>query len=182
MSTTTADPVGLPAAAEGPVGDVLQHAVPGPPGARARHLLGAATTTARRAALAARPHLVDRRGLTACGATALALLLGTLGGVVDAVRGGGLGTAFGVCFVLGCGAAALAAHREDLRAAVVMPPLAYVVLALGAGAVDGVRLPGSLPTRSALELVNALALGAPVVISATALALVVALGRAVTRR
>lgn len=119
-------------------------------------------------------HVGDRRGLTATGAVALALLLGVAGGAYDVVTGPGLGTVFGVFFVAGCVAAAAAVHREDLGAAVVMPPLVYVALALLAGAVERAGDPGSFVTRQALELAHALVLGAPVLLTATALALLVA--------
>jgi cation transporter-like permease len=124
----------------------------------------------------------DRRGLTALGAVALALVLGMAGGAVDVATGPGLRTVFAVCFVVGCGLAALLVHREDLVAAVVMPPLVYVALALLGGAVEKAAEPGSFVTQQALELVNALVLGAPVLISATAVALLVALARAVLGR
>ena len=86
-------------------------------------------------------------------------------------------TAFAVCFVLGCALAALLVHREDLKAAVVMPPLLYVVLALVAGAVGSTGGNGSFVTRETLELVQALVIGAPVLFAATGAAVVVALAR-----
>jgi hypothetical protein len=135
--------------------------------------------TDRHAHLPAGAHVGDKRGLTALGAVTVALGLGMLGGAVDVVTGSGLRTVFAVCFVVGCGLAALLVHREDLRAAVVMPPLVYVALALLAGAVERAGDPGSFVGRQALELVNALVLGAPVLLTATAVAVVVALARAV---
>lgn len=108
---------------------------------------------------------------------ALALLLGTIGGAYDVVTGPGLRTVFGVFFVAGCVAAAATVHREDLRAAVVMPPLVYVALALLGSAVERAGDPGSFVTRQAVELVHALVVGAPVLLTATALALLVAVGR-----
>lgn len=122
-------------------------------------------------------HVGDRRGLTATGAVALALLLGMVGGAYDVVTGPGLRTVFAVCFVTGCVAAAATVHREDLRAAVVMPPLVYVALALLGSAAERAGEPGSFVTQQALELVNALVLGAPVLMTATALALLVAVAR-----
>jgi hypothetical protein len=132
--------------------------------------------------LPAGAHVGDRRGLTAFGAVALALGLGMVGGAWDVITGPGLRTVFGVFFVLGCGLAALLVHREDLRAAVVMPPLVYVALALLGGAVERAGEPGSFVNQQALELVNALVLGAPVLLTATAVALVVAVGRALRAR
>lgn len=119
----------------------------------------------------------DRRGLTATGAVALALLLGVVGGAIDVLTGPGLREAFAVCFVAGCALAALTVHREDLVAAVVMPPLVYVVLVLLGGAVERTAVVGSFLTQQALELVNALVLGAPVLLAATGAALVVAVLR-----
>lgn len=119
----------------------------------------------------------DRRGLTATGAVALALGAGLLGGAFDVVTGAGLREVFAVSFVAGCLLAALTVHREDLVAAVVMPPLVYVVLALIAGAVERTAGTGSFLTQQALELANALVLGAPVLMAATGAALVVAIVR-----
>ena len=119
----------------------------------------------------------DRRGLTATGAVAVALALGIAGGAIDVLTGPGLREVFAVCFVTGCLLAALLVHREDLVAAVVMPPLVYVVLALIGGAVERTATSGSFLTQQALELVNALVLGAPVLMAATGAALVVALVR-----
>lgn len=127
-------------------------------------------------------HVGDQRGLTALGAVTVALGLGLLGGLYDVATGPGLRTVFAICFVLGCALAALLVHREDLRAAVVMPPLVYVALALAGGAAERAGAPGSFVSRQALELVNALVLGAPVLLTATAVALVVAVGRAVAGR
>jgi hypothetical protein len=130
--------------------------------------------------LPAGAHLSDRRGLTATGAVAVALALGTVGGAVDVLTGPGLRTVFAVCFVLGCLLAAVFVHREDLVAAVVIPPLAYCFLAMLAGAVDKTTGGTSVLTRQALELLDALVLGAPVLLTATGLALLVAVVRGLT--
>ena len=119
----------------------------------------------------------DRRGLTATGAVGVALLLGLAGGAIDVFTGPGLREVFAVSFVLGCVVAALTVHREDLVAAVVMPPLVYVVLALIAGVVESAGSTGSFVTQQALELANALVIGAPILLVATGAALVVALVR-----
>ncbi len=126
--------------------------------------------------------VADRRGLTAAGAVALALLLGLAGGAYDVVTGSGLRVVFAVCFIAGCGLAALLVHREDLKAAVVMPPLVYVVLALVGGAVERTIGSGSLLMRQVLALGNALVVGAPVLLAATGLALVIAVVRGVSGR
>lgn len=129
------------------------------------------------------PAVGDRRGLTAAGGVALALAAGLVGGAVDVLTGSGLREVFAVAFVAGCLAAAALVHREDLLAAVVMPPLVYVVLALVAGAVERTAgSAGSLLMQQVLELANALVLGAPVLMAATLAALVVAVVRWSTGR
>lgn len=127
-------------------------------------------------------HVVDRRGLTATGAVGVALLLGAGGGLVDVLTGPGLRTVFAVCFIAGCALAALTVHREDLVAAVVMPPLVYVVLALFAGAFSQTVAVGSMLTRQALELTSSLILGAPVLLTATGLAFLIAVARGIAGR
>lgn len=132
--------------------------------------------------LPAGAHVADRRGLTATGAVTLALVLGIAGAAIDVNTGLGLRTVFAVCFVVGCTLAALLVHREDLKAAVVMPPLVYCVLALVGGALGQTPAAGSFLKSQGLELVAALVLGAPVLFAATGAALLVALVRSVTRR
>jgi hypothetical protein len=127
-------------------------------------------------------HVVDRRGLTAAGAVAVALLLGAGGGLIDVLTGPGLRTVFAVCFVAGCALAALTVHREDLVAAVVMPPLVYVVLAAVAGAFSETAVAGSRLTRQALEMASSLVIGAPVLLTATGVAFVIAVFRGITGR
>jgi len=127
-------------------------------------------------------HVVDRRGLTAMGAVTLALAFGAGGGLIDVLTGPGLRTVFAVCFIAGCALAALTVHREDLVAAVVMPPLVYVVLAAVAGAFSQTIAVGSMLTRQVLELTTSLILGAPVLLAATGAAFVIALGRGVAGR
>lgn len=124
----------------------------------------------------------DRRGLTATGAVLLALLLGALGGAYDIATGEGLRTGFAICFVAGSALAAMLVHREDLKAAVVMPPLTYVALSLAGGLFESTMASGSFLTKQALEIVNALVLGAPVLVAATLAALVVAVVRGVRGR
>ncbi|MCW2616511.1 MAG: hypothetical protein JWN08_3505 [Frankiales bacterium] len=124
----------------------------------------------------------DRRGLTAAGAVVFVLLLGLAGAAFDIATGSGLGNAFAVCFVVASALAALLVHREDLKAAVVMPPLTYVALALVGGALESTTATGSFLTKQALEIVNALVLGAPVLVAGTLAALLVAVVRGVRGR
>ena len=132
--------------------------------------------------LPAGAHVADRRGLTATGAVTVALLLGAAGGLFDVLTGPGLRTAFAVCFVLGCVVAAVKVHHEDLIAAVAMPPLIYCAILLVSGALKKSGAGGSWVTRQALELATSLILGAPVLLTATGLALLVALIRAFAGR
>ena len=125
--------------------------------------------------------VADSRGLTAAGAVVVALVLGVVGATYDVATGSGLGTAFAVCFVAGCAIAALRVHREDLVAAVVMPPLVYLLLALLSGLAERDVSSGGFVTSQALELFNALVLGAPTLMAATAAAGVVAAARALSR-
>ena len=127
-------------------------------------------------------HVGDRRGLTATGAVALAVGSGLVGGTVDVLTGPGLRTVFAVCFVLGCAAAALLVHREDLLASVVVPPLAFCALALVAAHVEGLGGSGSWVTQQVLELSSALIVNAPALLTATASAAAVALVRALQGR
>lgn len=127
-------------------------------------------------------HVADRRGLTATGAVALALLLGVSGAVVDVLTGRGLETVFAICFIAGCAIAAATVHREDLVAAVVMPPLVYLVVAGVAAVIEKSAVGGSWVTQQSLELMSELVLSAPVLLVATAAAAVVAVVRRLRRR
>ena len=121
--------------------------------------------------------LADRRGLTAAGGVVLSLLVGLAGATFDVLTGSGLRTGFAVAFVAACVLTALLVHREDLKAAVVMPPLIYVALALGIGAVARTAGAGSFVLQQAVELVNAVILGAPVLLLGTASAALIAVLR-----
>lgn len=127
--------------------------------------------------LPAGAHVADRRGLTAAGAVTISLAFGFLGAFIDVNTGSGLRVTFSVMFVIGCALAALLAHREDLRATVVMPPLVYCVLALIGAAIGHTGAAGPFLKQQALELVSALILGAPTLYAATAAAFVIALVR-----
>jgi len=126
--------------------------------------------------------VADQRGLTATGAVAVALLLGLAGGAFDVLTGSGLREVFAIAFIVGCALAALLVHREDLFAAVVMPPLVYVVLAFVGAAMEGTSGAGSFLTQQAFEMASSLVLGAPVLLTATGVALLIAVVRVVTGR
>ena len=127
--------------------------------------------------LPAGAHVADRRGLTAMGAVAIGLAIGLVGAVIDVKTGRGLRTVFAVCFITGSALAALLAHREDLKATVIMPPLTYCVLALVGAAIGRTASAGGFVKQNALELVSSLIQGAPVLYAATGLALLIALVR-----
>lgn len=122
-------------------------------------------------------HIADRRGITAAGAVALAITMGIVGGAIDVATGRGLRAVFAVFFVAGCAAAAAVIHREDLLAAVVIPPLAYIALALLAGSVHRSGGATSLARQQISELYDALILSFPVLFFATAAAATVAVVR-----
>lgn len=122
-------------------------------------------------------------GLTAGGATLLMLILCALGAAADLLLWGDLRWGFGGCFLLGCVWSALRLRRRDLAAAVIAPPLVYAVTLLAAavvsrawpgGGTGGAGGAGAGLQRNALELVTALALGAPVLLTGTGLAAVIA--------
>ncbi len=126
--------------------------------------------------------LGDRRGLTATGGVVVALIAGLVGVTVDVLTGSGLREVFAVAFVTGCLLAAMTVHHEDLFAMVVTPPLLYAVLALAGALVDRTGGTGSYLTRQAVDLVNAVVLGAPVLLAGTGAALLVAVARWFGRR
>lgn len=127
--------------------------------------------------LPAGAHVADRRGLTATGAVVVAFALGLVGAVIDLKTGRGLRSAFEISFVIGTALAAALVHREDLKAAVVLAPYTYCGLAIVAGIFGRSGGSGSFARRSAVALMDALLLHAPVLFLATGLALVIVLVR-----
>ena len=134
-------------------------------------------TTTHPHTLPAGAHIGDSRGLTATGAVAVALGFGITGGLIDVLTGSGLRTTFAVLFVLGCALAAYQVHREDLFAAVVIPPLAYVAIAIGANLGSRTTLGGSFLKQQVLELMTALVTKAPALLFATGVSALIALVR-----
>ena len=126
--------------------------------------------------------LGDRRGLSVTGAVVLVLLLGGAGAAYDIVLGSGLGLGFAVGFIAGCALAALLVRREALMAAVVLPPLVYVVLAVAGNAADGAGAASGFLSDQALALLDAVVLGAPVLVGGTLAAAVLAGLRALVGR
>ena len=123
-------------------------------------------------------HVVaDRRGLTATGAVAIALLLGFVGAAIDVKTGHGLRMVFAICFISGSALAAAIVHREDLRAAVMIPPFTYCALAVIGGFIGSTTVAGSRVTKEGVALLDALVLRAPVLFIATGAALAIAVVR-----
>ncbi len=128
--------------------------------------------------LADAAHVVaDRRGLTATGAVAIALVLGIVGATIDVKTGHGLRLVFAICFVSGSALAAALVHREDLRAAVMIPPFTYCALAVIGGFLGSTSVAGSFVTKEGVALLDALVLRAPVLFIATGAALAIAVVR-----
>jgi len=127
--------------------------------------------------LPAGAHVADQRGLTAMGAAAIALALGLVGAFIDVKTGPGLRAVFAVTFVTGSALAALLVHREDLVAAVFIPPFTYCALAVIGGFLGSTRVAGSFATKSGVALLDALILRAPVLFAATGVALLIAVVR-----
>lgn len=110
----------------------------------------------------------------------LAFVIALVGAFVDGLSGtsGIVGPACAVCFVLACGAPAALARPDALRAAGVMPPLVFAVMALIASAL---QVSGqSLVHGTVYGFVQALATspGAPMLYVGTA----VGVGVVLTRR
>lgn len=122
------------------------------------------------------------RGLPTSGAVAVALVAGIGGAAVDILTGTGLRAVFAVTFVTGCVLAATLVRRRGLAAAVVLPPLVYAAVALGTGLLQRDTGTGSWLLQELFELMNALVIGAPVLLVATAAAGAVATLRCVAGR
>lgn len=118
--------------------------------------------------------LADARGLTSFGAVLCAFGLGLVGAVFDVATGTGLRTAFAVCFVLGCVAAAAVVHHENLMSVVVMPPLLFVAIAAVASVLDSGEGASSWVTRRAFDVVSTMVTGAPVLFWSVAATIAVA--------
>ena len=68
-------------------------------------------------------------------------------------------------------------HREDLRAAVMIPPFTYCALAVIGGFIGSTTVAGSRVTKEGVALLDALVLRAPVLFIATGAALAIAVVR-----
>lgn len=126
--------------------------------------------------------IADRNGLTTTGAVLLVLLVGGAGAAYDVVTGNGLRLVFAGSFVVASALAGLLVRRDRLTSAAVMPPLTYLLLALGAGVAESAGTSSSFLTDRALDVVNALVLGAPVLVSAVLAVLLVVVVRKIGSR
>ena len=108
-------------------------------------------------------------GLTAPGVAVVVLAGSLVGLLIDAFTIDS-GTIFGVAYVASCVYAALQVRRRDLLAAVVVPPLVFLVLTVGELLFNGTG--GGLSDR-VLDLVSELATHAPALWTGTVLAAII---------
>lgn len=108
---------------------------------------------------------------------ALIMVLGTvLAAFVEALLRHSIGSLTGVVLVILTIFCAVRLRREDIWAAVIMPPLAFLAAIVTAGQLTMNRS-GSFLSRQALNIVTVLALNAPWILGATAIGLVIVLIR-----
>jgi hypothetical protein len=81
-------------------------------------------------------------GLSAAGVVVIVLAGSTVGMIIDAVTGGGIGWIFGAFFILSSLYAALQVRTRDRLSAAIVPPLVFALLIL----VNGVANGGGLAT------------------------------------
>jgi hypothetical protein len=122
--------------------------------------------------------VADRRGLTAIGIVLLDLIGGFVGLVHDLNTGSHiLGTVTAIAFATATVIAAMIAHREDLAASVIVPPLAYACVVLVAAGDTAGAGTGSYVHTIAEEAVVHVLTSAPGLLVGVAAALVVAVFR-----
>jgi len=108
---------------------------------------------------------------------ALIMVLGTvLAAFVEALLRHSIGSLTGIVLVILTIFCAIRLRREDIWAAVIMPPLAFLAAIVTAGQLTMNRS-GSFLSRQALNIVTVLALNAPWILGATAIGLVIVLIR-----
>lgn len=113
-------------------------------------------------------------GLTAPGVAVVVLAGSLVGLLIDAFTLDS-GTIFAIAFVASCAYAAVQVRRRDLLAAVVIPPLVFLVLVVGRALID----PSSTTSLSArlLDVASELATQAPALWVGTGVAAVIVLIR-----
>jgi hypothetical protein len=116
------------------------------------------------------------RGLTYSGVAVVVIAVTVLVAFADALINDKLGVITGVALAVSSIYAALTVRRSDIWAAVVMPPLAFLVAALTAGQLT-LDSSGSLLLREAYMLFRTLAVNAPWILGTTVVCLVIVLVR-----
>jgi hypothetical protein len=116
------------------------------------------------------------RGLTYSGVAVVVIAVTVLVAFADALINDKLGVITGVALAISSIYAAFTVRRADIWAAVVVPPLAFLVAALTAGQLT-LDSSGSLLIREAYMLFRTLAVNAPWIIGTTLVCLVIVLVR-----
>ena len=116
------------------------------------------------------------RGLTYSGVAVVVVSVTVLVAFADALINDKLGILTGVALAVSSIYAALTVRRADIWAAVVVPPLAFLVAALTAGQLT-LDSSGSLVLREAYMLFRTLAVNAPWILGTTIVCLVIVLVR-----
>jgi hypothetical protein len=116
------------------------------------------------------------RGLTYSGVAVVVISVTVLVAFADALINDRLGILTGVALAASSIYAAVAVRRADIWAAVVMPPLAFLVATLTAGQLT-LDASGSLLLREAYMLFRTLAVNAPWILGTTLVCLVIVLVR-----
>jgi hypothetical protein len=150
---------------------------PRPDGGRAARRTAAAEVAPQRRA-GPLGFVADSRGLTAAGVALVCVAGCAIGAAWDLSRGTRiLGTVTGVALIVAAVVAALTAHREDIGATVVAPPLAYAAVVLVAANITGQSGTGSYTHRVGAEVVVHVLTSAPGLLIAVGLTAVIALVR-----
>lgn len=116
------------------------------------------------------------RGLTYSGVAVVVISVTVLVAFADALINDKLGIITGVALAVSSIYAAITVRRADIWAAVVMPPIAFLVAALTAGQLT-LDSSGSLLIREAYMLFRTLAVNAPWILGTTVVCLVIVLVR-----
>ena len=116
------------------------------------------------------------RGLTYSGVAVVVISVTVLVAFADALINDKLGIITGVALAVSSIYAAVTVRRADIWAAVVMPPIAFLVAALTAGQLT-LDSSGSLLIREAYMLFRTLAVNAPWILGTTVVCLVIVLVR-----
>ena len=122
-----------------------------------------------------------RVALTGMGAVALAFVVTLIGGSFDLLTGPGLRRGFAIALVAGAVLAAMLVRTKDLVTVAVAPPLIYIVVSLLAS-IPHANGAFESKTKFTALLANWLVYGFPEMITATGLAIIIAIVRQLMRR